>query len=94
MAALGGKDGQTLKVGEIHETALQFGVSSGGFHGAAFGSNGDNNRGGRERISGYGGVVGYSMKSEGTELGLNLSYITDIGDSDNHIVGSRAGTAP
>ena len=76
-------DPLTLEVGEIRETALQFGVSSSGFHGAVYGFNGDNNRGGRERISGYGGVAGYFMKSGGSEFGLNLSYITDIGDSDS-----------
>jgi len=76
-------DPMTLEVGETRDTALQFGFSSGGFHGAVFGFNGDNTDDGKDRISGYGAAMGYSMENETSAFDLNLSYINDIGDSDS-----------
>lgn len=76
-------DPLTLEVGETRDTALQFGFSSGGFHGAIFGFNGDNTDNGKDRISGYGAAMGYSMENETSAFNLNLSYINDIGDSDS-----------
>ena len=76
-------DPLTLEVGETRETALLLRVSSGGFHGSVFGFNGNNNRGGDDRIASFGTAVGYAAEFGDTELGLDLSYINDIGDSDS-----------
>ncbi len=76
-------DPLTLEVGETRDTALQLGFSSGGLHGAVFGFNGDNTDNGKDRISGYGAAIGYSMENETSAFDLNLSYINDIGDSDS-----------
>ncbi len=76
-------DPLTLEIGETGETALQFGFSSDGFHGSVFGFNGDNDRNGKNRVAGFGAQTGYSTEREGTEFGLNLSYVNDLGDSDS-----------
>ena len=71
-------DPLTLELGETNEVAVQFGLSSGGLHGAIFGFYGDNDQNG-----GYGAAIGYSLDRRESEFGLNLSYISDIGASDN-----------
>ncbi len=76
-------DSMTLELGETRETALQFGMESGGLHGAVYAFNGDLNEDGDSEIDSFGAAVGYSAEGEGMKFGLNLSYISDIGDSDN-----------
>ena len=75
-------DSMTLELGETRESALQFGVESGGLHGAVYAFNGDLDEDGDSEIDSFGAAVGYSAEGEGMEFGLNLSYISDIGDSD------------
>ena len=76
-------DSMTLELGETRESALQFGFESGGLHGALYTFNGDLEEDGDSEIDSFGVTVGYSAEGEGTEFGLNLSYISDIGDSDS-----------
>ena len=71
-------DPLTLELGEANDLVLQFGLSSGGLHGSIFGFYGDNAQNG-----GYGAVTGYSLERREIEFGLHLSYISDIGASDN-----------
>ena len=71
-------DPLTLELGEANDLVLQFGLSSGGLHGSIFGFYGDNDQNG-----GYGAVTGYSLERREIEFGLHLSYISDIGASDN-----------
>ena len=76
-------DSMTLELGETRESALQFGIKSGGLHGAVYAFNGDLDEDGDSEIDSFGAAVGYSAEGEGMEFGLNLSYISDIGDSDS-----------
>ncbi len=76
-------DPMTLELGETRETALQFGFESNGIHGALFAFNGDNDEDGDDRIASFGAAIGYSTEREGFEFAVNLSYISDIGDSDS-----------
>ena len=79
-------DPLTLELGEANDFFLQFGLSSGGLHGSIFGFYGDDDQNG-----GYGAVTGYSLKRREIEFGLHLSYIGDIGVSDN-LQGVTAGS--
>ena len=76
-------DSMTLELGEARESALQFGLESGGIYGVLYAFNGDLDEDGESEIDNFGAAVGYSIEGEGTEFGLNLSYISDIGDSDS-----------
>ena len=71
-------DPLTLELGEANDLVLQFGLSSGGLHGSIFGFYGNNDQNG-----GYGAVTGYSLERREIEFGLHLSYISDVGASDN-----------
>ena len=71
-------DPLTLELGETNELVLQFGLSSGGLHGSIFGFYSDNDQNGS-----YGAAIGHSLKRRESDFGLNLSYISDIGASDN-----------
>lgn len=71
-------DPLTLELGEANDLVLQFGLSSGGLHGSIFGLYGDDDQEG-----GYGAVTGYSLERREIEFGLHLSYISDVGASDN-----------
>ena len=71
-------DPLTLELGEANDLVVQFGLSSGGLHGSIFGFYDDNAQNG-----GYGAVTGYSLERREIEFGLHLSYISDIGASDN-----------
>ena len=71
-------DPLTLELGETNDLVLQFGLSSGGLHGSIFGFYGDNDQEG-----GYGAAIGYALDRRESEFLLNLSYISDIGVSDN-----------
>ena len=76
-------DPLTLELGETRESALQFGFESGGFHGAVYTFNGNLDEDGDSEIDSFGVAAGYSAEGEGTEFGVNLAYISDIGDSDS-----------
>ena len=54
---------------EIGETALGFD----GFGASAFAFNGGLDRGGGDRISGFGAAAGYAMESEDSAFGVNVS---------------------
>ena len=71
-------DPLTLELGEANDLVLQFGLSSGELHGAIFGFYGDDDQNG-----GYGAAISYSLERRESEFGLNLSYSSDIGASDN-----------
>ena len=75
-------DPLTLELGEAGETGVLVGASLGGLSGSAFVFKGDNNSGGDDRIGGFGAAVGHAMEFGGIELGLDVSYINDISDSD------------
>ena len=75
-------DPLTLELGEAAETALGFGFSAGGFEGSVFVFNGDSNRKGRDRIDSFGAALGWAMESDESGGGLNVSWISDIGDSN------------
>ena len=72
-------DPLTLDIGETKQTAFQFDGSAGGLSGSVFVFKGDN---GDNVIEGFGVAAGYSVETESFELGLNLSYTNDLGDSD------------
>lgn len=76
-------DPMTLELGETRESALQFGFESNGFHGTLFAFNGDNDEDGDDRFASFGAALGYSAQREGSAFAANLSYISDIGDSDS-----------
>ena len=72
-------DPLTLDIGETKQTAFQFDGSAGGLSGSVFVFKGDN---GDNVIEGFGIAAGYSVETESFELGVNLSYTNDLGDSD------------
>ena len=76
-------DPMTLELGETRESALQFGFESNGFHTALFAFNGDNNEDGEDRFESFGATLGYATEREDSAFAVNLSYISDIGDSDS-----------
>ncbi len=75
-------DPLTVDIGETRQTALQLNLSSGGLNGSIFIFKGDSPEDGEDRVQGAGAAVGYSVERKRFELGLNLSYINDLGDSD------------
>lgn len=75
-------DPLTLDIGETAETAIALGFSAGEFGGALFGFNGDRNPGGGDDIDGFGAALGYGLALGDNEVGLNVSYLNDLGDSD------------
>ena len=75
-------DPVTLELGETKQTAFQVDASAGALSGSVFVFKGDNQIDGDDRIQGIGAAVGYSVETESFELGLNLSYTNDLGDSD------------
>ena len=75
-------DPLTLDIGETKQTAFQFDGSAGALSGSVFVFKGDNMEDGDNLIQGFGATAGYSVETESFELGLNLSYTNDLGDSD------------
>ena len=75
-------DPVTLELGETKQTAFQVDASAGALSGSVFVFKGDNQIDGDDRIQGIGAAVGYSAETDSFELGLNLSYTNDLGDSD------------
>ena len=75
-------DPVTLELGETKQTAFQVDASAGALSGSVFVFKGDNQIDGDDRIQGIGAAVGYSVETDSFELGLNLSYTNDLGDSD------------
>ena len=72
----------TKKIGETVEHAAQFGVDAGGVTATAFVFEGGNDRSGKSRVENFGGSVGYSMQQDPVSIGITLSYINDIGETD------------
>ena len=75
-------DPLTLDLGETRETALMFGIEGGNLYGSAFIYNGDNSEDDDNRIDNFGAAIGYAMEGDGTEFGLDIAFINDIGDTD------------
>ena len=75
-------DPLTLDIGETRQTAFQFDASAGALSGSVFVFKGDNMEDGDNLIQGFGIAAGYSVETDSFELGLNLSYTNDLGDSD------------
>lgn len=75
-------DPLTLDIGETRQTAFQLDGSAGGLSGSVFVFKGDNMEDGDNLIQGFGFAAGYSVETDSFELGLNLSYTNDLGDSD------------
>ena len=86
-------DPVTLEIGETGETALELGFEFDGFGASAFAFNGGLDRGGDDRISGFGAAAGYAMESEDSAFGVNVSWINDLGESDaiEEILGDEIG---
>ncbi len=86
-------DPVTLEIGETGETALELGFEFDGFGASAFAFNGGFDRGGDDRISGFGAAAGWAMESEDSAFGVNVSWINDLGESDavEEAVGEEAG---
>ena len=75
-------DPLTLDIGETKQTAFQLDASAGALSGSVFVFKGDNMEDGDNIIQGFGASAGYSVETDSFELGLNLSYTNDVGDSD------------
>ena len=86
-------DPVTLEIGETGETALELGFEFDGFGASAFAFNGGLDRGGDDRISGFGAAAGYAMESEDSAFGVNVSWIDDLGESHaiEEILGDETG---
>ena len=75
-------DPVTLDIGETRQTAFRFDLTTGALSWSAFIFKGDNMEDGDNLIQGFGIAAGYSVETDSFELGLNLSYTNDLGDSD------------
>ena len=76
-------DPMTLELGETRESALQFGIESGGFQGAVYAFNGDSDEDGDDRFENLGAMIGFAAENENSEFAVNVSYISNIGDTDS-----------
>ena len=76
-------DPMTLELGETRESALQFGVESGRFQGAVYAFNGDSDEDGDDRFENLGAMIGFAAENENSEFAVNVSYISNIGDTDS-----------
>ena len=76
-------DPLTLELGETNETVVQVEFGSGAVSGSVYAFNGDSIKtGDDETIAAVGANVGVSRELAGGELGLGLSYISNLADSD------------
>ena len=75
-------DPMTLDIGETAQTAITLGISAGDFEGSAFGFKGDRSPGGSDHIGGFGAALGYGLALGDIEVGVSVSYLNDLGDSD------------
>ena len=76
-------DPLTKEIGDTGETSVVLGFEADQFNGSFFVFDGDNEPDGDSRIEGHGAAVGFALEQDDFALGLNASYINDIGDSDN-----------
>ena len=76
-------DPMTLELGETRESALQFGIESGGFHGAVYAFNGDSDEDGDDRFENLGAMLGFAAENENSAFAVNAAYISNIGDTDS-----------
>ena len=76
-------DPMTLELGETRESALQFGIESGRFQGAVYAFNGDSDEDGDDRFENLGAMIGFAAGNENSEFAVNVSYISNIGDTDS-----------
>ncbi|MDE0412231.1 MAG: LbtU family siderophore porin [Gammaproteobacteria bacterium] len=76
-------DPMTLELGETRESALQFGIESGRFQGAVYAFNGDSDEDGDDRFENLGAMIGFAAENENSEFAVNVSYISNIGDTDS-----------
>jgi len=76
-------DPLTLELGETNETVVELGFESGAVAGSVYAFNGDSLKTGEdETIAGFGANIGTNRELAGGELGLGLSYISNLADSD------------
>lgn len=75
-------DPLTLEIGETRETTVFGGVRVEGITAGVYAFNGDLDEDGDDDIDAFGAVVGYSQATENISFGGQVSYISDIGDSD------------
>ena len=75
-------DPLTKELGEAGEVSLVLGLEAEQFTGSLFVFDGDNQPDGRQRIEGHGAALGYAIEQDGYEVGLDVAWINDIGDSD------------
>ena len=75
-------DPLTKELGEAGEVSLVLGLEAEQFTGFLFVFDGDNQPDGRQRIEGHGAALGYATEQDGYEIGLDVAWINDIGDSD------------
>ncbi|MEJ2765920.1 LbtU family siderophore porin [Photobacterium sp. MCCC 1A19761] len=73
----------TSDVGETRETAFLTGVAQRDFYASVFLFNGSNKKEGKEHLNNWGVQVGLATETDNIVLISELSYINDIGDSDN-----------
>ncbi len=76
-------DPMTLELGETRESALQFGIESDRFQGAVYAFNGDSDEDGDDRFENVGAMLGFTAENENSEFAVNVSYISNIGDTDS-----------
>ena len=74
-------DPLTLELGETRETAVLAGLEMDGFIGGVYVFNGDKDDG-DDDVNDYGAVLGYSQESDDMSFGVNVGYISNIGDAD------------
>ena len=75
-------DPLTLDFGETQETALLLAGEGEGVHGGVFLSNGSNSEDGDNRLDDFGAVIGFAGEGAGSEYGVDLAWMGDIGDTD------------
>lgn len=76
-------DPLTLEIGEIGDSAVQFGYEANGFYGSIYAFNGDINETGEDdEIDTFGVNLGFGMENETMTLDVGVDWISNIGDTD------------
>ncbi|UXI04166.1 LbtU family siderophore porin [Photobacterium sp. TY1-4] len=73
----------TSDVGETRETAFLAGIAQNNYYASVFLFNGSNKKEGKEHLNNWGVQLGLNMETADITFNSELSYINDIGDSDN-----------
>ncbi len=75
-------DPLTMDLGDTGQVSVVVGGEADRFNWSVFAFKGDNKVDDNNRIEGYGAAIGYAVEGDGAGFGANVSWTSDVGDSD------------